>query len=140
METMCNGKGECLLQDDYYGYYKNPDMICNYNCVPINCKNYELCGKSFPEQYQKGEGTCLNCDIIFGKWNGGKGILQLSDIEECCVCLENKIHISLPKCNHKLCIECMRKIYFNEEDEEDDEGNIIKEGNVALGNCPLCRT
>ena len=68
METMCNGKGECLLQDDYYGYYKNPDMICNYNCVPINCKNYELCGKSFPEQYQKGEGTCLNCDIIFGKW------------------------------------------------------------------------
>ena len=122
---MCNGKGECLLQDNYGGYYKNPDMICNYNCVPINCKNYELCGSSFPEQYGKGEGICLNCDIIFGKWNGGKGILEISNNEEeCCVCLDNKIQISLPKCNHTLCIECMRKTYF---------------GKRTLNNCPLCR-
>ena len=27
---MCNERGECLLQDDYGEYYKNPDMICKF--------------------------------------------------------------------------------------------------------------
>lgn len=65
--------------------------------------------------------------MLFGRWNGGKGILEIGELKnECCVCLEEKGLVSLPKCIHEVCIECLRKIYFN-----GCEG--------ASGMCPLCR-
>lgn len=139
----CNGYGECLLQCDNNGYSKNYDILCTHNCFPVKCQNFEICGSSFPKMYigcWGGNGCCMNCDILFGKWNGGKGILKIGEInKECCVCLEDRKLVSLPKCIHEVCIECFPKIYFNEEDEYDDDDSLIRIGNKATNTCPLCR-
>ena len=77
--------------------------------------------------YWGGNCCCMNCDILFGRWNRGKGILEIGELKkECCVCLEEKRLVSLPKCIHEVCIECLRKIYF-----------CGFEG--TSGMCPLCR-
>jgi len=143
---VCKGNGECLRQGDYENeYYTDPDMICIHRCEPVKCKNFEFCGTLFPKQFIEcwgGKGCCINCDVLFGNWNGGKGILDIKDnVDECCVCFESKRHISLPKCNHSVCIECLRKLFWSEEDETDGEGegNIVKEGHKASRKCPLCR-
>jgi len=139
----CNGDGECLLQDDINEYSKNPEILCIHNCIPVKCKNFEICGCMFPKMYigcWGGKGCCVNCDMIFGEWNGGKGILEISEnIQECCVCLEEKKLVSLPKCIHSVCIECLKKLYFGEEDEYDDDDNVFTECNKATSKCPLCR-
>jgi hypothetical protein len=82
----------------------------------------------------------MNCDMLFGEWNGGKVVLQIGRIKtECCVCLEDKNLVSLPKCVREVCIECFRKIFFDEEDEYDNDDNLIRIGNKATNKCPLCR-
>ena len=158
----CSGNGECLLQEDGGGYRKNhthEGITCVHDCAPIRCKNYELCGDALPETYLKGEGICLTCDIFFGEWNGGKGVLPMRAAAECGVCLEHKPQISLPKCVHTLCIDCMRQIYryhsFAQgwyeaavagadaaEGDEDSVGADPAGGAPALAPpaCPLCRT
>ena len=37
---------------------------------------------------------------------------------ECCVCLEEKILLTLPKCIHKLCIQCCKTIYYGSTTNE----------------------
>ena len=132
-----------------------------------------FCNNVFPEQFINcwgGKGLCLNCDVNFGNWNGGKSILVVSENKkECCVCFEEEIHVTLPKCSHELCINCMKKIYFSytnynikytnnhmvdddnkdeiDEDEiykyenydEDEDDKEDDEENLILSKCPLCR-
>jgi len=41
----------------------------------IKCKNYEICGGVLPKWWFdcKGHYLCVNCDVMFGSWCGGKG-------------------------------------------------------------------
>jgi len=65
--------------------------------------------------------------MMFGTWNNetisgigkGKGILKISDLEyECPICLENKICISQPRCDHYVCIDCFKRCYYGDEDTD----------------------
>lgn len=80
----------------------------------IKCKNYELCCRILPDWWYdcKGCYLCIGCDVMFGPWCGGKGILNIVDNHECPICLDNNIRsISFPKCNHMVCIDCFKKCW-----------------------------
>jgi hypothetical protein len=94
----------------------------------IKCKNYIICGDILPIWWFecKRNYLCNNCHIMFGTWNNeiisgigkGKGHLKTSDIEyECPICLENKICISQPRCDHYVCIDCFKRCYGFQEFE-----------------------
>tara|TARA_B100002051_G_C16114442_1_gene336851 strand:+ start:209 stop:451 length:243 start_codon:yes stop_codon:yes gene_type:complete len=79
--------------------------------------------------------------MLFGtwKWQGqeyktGKGILEISDNLECPICLEIKRGISLPNCEHTLCIDCFKRCYYGKDEEDENEEN-----EENLRKCPLCR-
>ena len=46
------------------------------------------------------------CDVVMSKIN------TLEPNVECPVCFENKPVIELPTCNHKICLDCCKTIYF----------------------------
>jgi len=118
----CNGDGSCLLQQDGDIYIKNPNTICNYDCQLIECPNYILCKSIMPNSSMY-HGMCDGCYLIFGKWNGGRGISEIKDTE-CVICLENKTCITQPKCIHFTCIECFKRCHYGDP-------------NYDLGNKPI---
>jgi hypothetical protein len=70
------------------------------------CHNFNLCRRMT-------EGTrCINCDILFGEWDGGKGILKEYENIECPICLGTKSCFEQPKCDHPICADCFRIIYL----------------------------
>ena len=118
----CRGDGECLEQCNN-GYIKSKNIKCNNNCIPVKCKNYIICGTEFPEMYigcWGGKGCCLNCDIMFGSWGKGKGILKTNNNIECPICLEDEIiGIEQPNCDHCICISCFKKSYYCDNNDDD---------------------
>lgn len=107
---ICKGYGECLEQtDDLKGYISNPN--CPYECRPVPCPNFKLCNKIAPFIILDcHDGLCSSCDIEFGRWQGGKGKLTTLN-DECPICLEDKECISLPKCDHFICIDCFQNCW-----------------------------
>lgn len=104
----------------------------------VKCNNYILCKTKLPEWWYscKGQWLCTNCDIDFGKWQGGKGTLIIKDNVECPICLETKKGISLPKCDHYICIGCFKRCYFNHDNDSDSDDDNKE---AYLRKCPLCR-
>jgi len=86
----------------------------------IKCKNYEVCETILlKEHFQiRGNYLCTPCHIMFGTWSEhdenhtGKGILEIYNNKECCVCLEKSKSISHPNCDHTSCIECFKRLYY----------------------------
>lgn len=96
-ECICGrgGKGACYLKT----------FECS--CTLIECKNFDICKKALPKwAYDRlpGIGLCFDC------W-AYRGVMKKSDLaEECAICLDTKIVVSL-ECHHlhKLCLECWEK-------------------------------
>lgn len=114
--------GECLRQTGY-GYYN--DNGCN--CTVVPCPNHFLCGNSHPKWFLGCHGgRCLNCNMHFGSPN----LTLVPTPSECLVCTEISIHVQIPGCSHKLCIDCFHRIYYSDCDDE---------LNGAKDKCPMCR-
>ena len=115
----CLGNGECL--DQSYGtkvYIKRNNVSCDYNCEPMKCPNYLVCGSFYPELYKDcWGGVCLTCDKTYGKWKGNL-TLKFIDNVECPICMETRLSVTNPKCNHSLCIDCFRKCYLGDMNED----------------------
>ena len=110
--SSCNGTGECLIQcececynEETYEYnelcvcgHREHNGYCPSNCcMPIECRNYKYCNTKQPKWVSFcHNGMCMNCAVQMGKHT------HTNQVEDCCVCLENKIMIIL-KCNHKVC-------------------------------------
>ncbi len=46
----CKGDGTCLKQTNTENQYeKHIDIICNYNCEPLKCFNYNICNSVNPK-------------------------------------------------------------------------------------------
>lgn len=92
----------------------------------IKCKNYIVCGTVLPKWWFdcKGCYLCTNCDMMFGTWKSsdhqytGKGILDITGILECPICLEAKESISQLNCDHSLCISCFKRCYYGDQSNE----------------------
>lgn len=52
--------------------------------------------------------VCFSCNTGNLRWTD----FSIQENGECCVCLEEKILLNLPKCTHKLCIQCSKTIYY----------------------------
>lgn len=80
----------------------------------IKCKNYEICEEVLPRWWFdcKKNYLCTNCHMLF------KGNLNISDNEECVICLEVKRCTDQPNCEHKICIQCFKRCYYGDEDLE----------------------
>ena len=125
--------------------YENNNIAYNWQYPKevgggIKCKNYVLCEAVLPKWWFecKGNYLCTNCHMLFGTWgktHKGGGILPISNSMECPVCLDVKIGISQPNCDHTVCIDCFKKCHYVEYDEEGF--GIHKE--EYLSKCPLCR-
>ena len=130
----------------------------------IKCINFFLCEQLLPEWWYecKGHWLCTNCDMMFGKWIGGKGVLQQKQDVECPICLETKQGLELPFCQHYLCLMCFKRCYYgkpppphpypdrDESDDPEDPLILAYEINYAiwedqradeehLRKCPICR-
>lgn len=135
--TTCNGDGNCLMQcfcdcynkkiEEYYELcvcgHREHNGYCPSNCCYlIECKNYKNCKMKLPKWVLLcSNDMCINCDIQMGKTT------YLNQLEECCVCLENKNMLIL-KCKHKICNDCwynISKPVFQSLDKQ--------------SRCPLCR-
>jgi len=58
----CGGRGECLDQIDFNIYAKNPNMTCNFTCLPVRCSS-EHCDEWLPQVIYDIHGGCMNCAI-----------------------------------------------------------------------------
>lgn len=96
----------------------------------IKCKNYELCETILPKWWFECEGhyLCMMCHCKFGTWTNenagiyrtGKGVLDITDDLQCPICLEIKRSVSLPNCEHTLCIKCFKRCYYGDDNREDE--------------------
>lgn len=84
---------------------KNNDML--------PCANFKVCRNYEHKNFSRNKNDiCQNCDIHIGKWRGGKGNLQFKIIDTCCICYEENLEgVSLPKCQHYICIHCFNKCF-----------------------------
>lgn len=97
--THCEGDGSCFQQDGVASYIKTEECACEL----IRCSNYWFCKKSHPQKWINcWNNRCRNCDMIFNQK------LKFSEnIDQCTVCLEPKILVKEPRCNHYTsCEDC----------------------------------
>lgn len=119
----CPGNGECLRQCgcecsthnertniemvnshdekcEHYSHELYCPSECRFQCVPIECKYYELCNNKEPLWViNYNEGMCMKCVNRMGPHE------ITSQIKDCCVCYEKKKIIIL-QCKHDICDEC----------------------------------
>lgn len=78
----------------------------------IKCKNYELCGESFPDGWweRKLNYLCAPCNLDWGRE------LHFKEPEECLLCYETKVHVQFPgQCDHWFCCNCTSVIVYGKE-------------------------
>ena len=78
------------------------------------CQNYKLCQETIP--IWMGDG-----------WRKGKETLKEYSDHECPIYLETKLCFEQPKCEHSICADCFRIIYFGEIPNKIIEQKIGKE-------------
>ena len=78
------------------------------------CSNYRFCENEL-SIYDKCKSMCPDCDLIFGKWKGGRGKPDIKDKIKCPICLEKKLCITQPNCAHFVCFDCFRRCQYGDE-------------------------
>ena len=104
-EARCSGDGNCLRQ----AYM--PAYECRFKCTPVKCPNFALCGLQGPKIWLACHaGLCVNCDVMFGTWKGGPGVLKFSTEQmECPICMTDSTdNVKMPNCTHWICTGCLR--------------------------------
>ena len=106
--------------------YEKNNIAYDWQCTKedgggIKCKNYVICEAVLPLWWFdcKEKYLCSNCDIMFGDLGKTDGVLQMSGILECPICLENKECISQPRCKHSLCIDCFKRCHYGENPDDE---------------------
>jgi hypothetical protein len=87
---------------------KNTKSGCT--CKLDKCPNYPICGVRNPTYLFIGkDGVCLECNLVFDK-----RLLKDKKRTQCLVCTEEKHLYQLPICDHKLCKDCIKNIFYND--------------------------
>lgn len=102
------------MECDGHGYCLNVrQLVCTHECRLQECPNFRLCGNREPQFILDfNQGVCNACTAHFGPH-----LLDFYDhcTFECPVCLRTTDHpIGLPRCSHRLCLDCFRVIYLDE--------------------------
>jgi hypothetical protein len=106
--NICHGDGMCLIQaDTENNYIKIKDYTCEYNCSPVKCDNFLVCGEVVPKYLINQCNCCVSfqCKLSFGK-------LVFTDNVECPICFEVKMGVKQIKCEHKICVDCFKRCHY----------------------------
>lgn len=96
----CNGSGHCLVVDNL--------LICKHDCKLTPCPNFPICDTACPRYILD-----FNSGVCFGCFKVDKLEFQEEKNWTCPICtISNKISVKLPKCSHKLCMNCVKRIYY----------------------------
>ena len=115
----CSGDGSCLIQTNPYEYVSNPCYVCSHNCQPVECPNYLVCDNHCLKwTIDCHNGKCVDCTV------NRLGVLIRCTVD-CPVCLEKKLGVIQPRCEHCLCAECFNKCYFEPHVGETSEGPLF---------------
>lgn len=61
-KNVCPGNGSCLMQTNF-GYGKNRDFQCSFNCQPQHCES-KYCNEMLPQHLLDiWRGCCMTCDM-----------------------------------------------------------------------------
>lgn len=103
----CQGEGMCLRQTNWDWIYMREQ--CKYNCTPVKCPNYIVCGEVAPLNIMWcHDSRCLYCNKGFGK-----NLSIKNQKQECPVCLEEKeIYVQMSNCTHYICLVCFRRLHY----------------------------
>ena len=148
--SSCNGRGSCIKQcvcicyddDDYEvlsitctcGHRNHDYMIggknkediycqteCIHNCQLIQCHNFTLCGKKYPQEVLDcHNGMCVDCAVMIGK------VIFLNKMDDCPICMDHKEVITISCGKHNVCMECWKQM-----SETENRPYPLS--------CPLCR-
>ncbi len=82
--------------------------------MDIPCINALVCNGKFPKEWVDYNACtlCTDCECRFGR------TLNVTSKEECPICLDERLGVQLPKCEHSICIPCFRRCYYGEEGGE----------------------
>ena len=61
---------------------------------------------------------CIDCNMLFGKWRTKKDYLSFKNNIDCSICKQNELCIMRPQCEHFICIQCFKILYFNHKDDK----------------------
>lgn len=111
----CDGFGYCLT---------NSILICDNNCSFEECPNFELCNNKEPLFILHfNGGVCNECITKFGPCSQNSAssnpilVFEYEDKFDCPICFKLvDLKVKNPRCNHFLCISCMKAIYYSEEE------------------------
>lgn len=80
------------------------------------CQNFKICMETLPKWWHdyKNKLVCIKCDMELGEWNNDKETIKEYPNTKCTICLESKLCFEQPKCNHPICSNCFRIVYFGE--------------------------
>jgi hypothetical protein len=115
------------LMNRDFDYENNNTVITSVLGECVKCKNFSLCGTVLPKSgvSMKGHYLCTSCDGMFGTrsvteniGSCGKGILNLIENLDCIICLETKTNVSMPRCEHYMCVDCFKRCYYGDNSGE----------------------
>lgn len=116
----CTGDGICLQQCTHRAHNGYCPSTCRYNCKPVECHNFQLCGQKRPQRLlDSHNGMCMDCAINYGK------MTTTNEIKECVICMEQKTMVQLSCQRHSTCITCWKRICDTTQSYP--------------ARCPLCR-
>ena len=85
--------------------------MSNMSNIKSNCPNYIICNNNI-ENITLGS-ICADCNLLFGKWRKKVGILKIKSEKEICpLCSNIDLSICRPDCEHYLCVQCFKILYF----------------------------
>lgn len=79
------------------------------------CKNYLICSNKSDQEYLDAhENYCIDCNNLFGKWREKSFTLKFTEtLETCPLCFQkNQKCIKRVDCDHFLCVDCFRLVYY----------------------------
>jgi hypothetical protein len=80
----------------------------------LPCKNIIVCSNFITSNNNIYDGFCLDCHSLFGKWREKLSypLLETKENQYCAICKENQQCVKRPYCNHYICIDAFRKLYY----------------------------
>lgn len=73
----------------------------------LKCPNNIICNNNISSDIE----LCLDCNMLFGTWRGNRGILDQKNTT-CPICTKDSLCVTRPNCNHFICIDCFKTLYF----------------------------
>jgi hypothetical protein len=112
--AQCDGSGLCLTTK----------LVCHSGCTRRECPNTLICQNQEPQFILDfNNGVCNDCATHFGRSvenpTASNPILQFKDDVDCPVCFQHLMGAKNPRCNHELCLKCLKAIYWYDDSFED---------------------